>query len=351
MKIADLAPIIATVASGSRLEIKHAKKQLEGFFHYTNRRSINDHQMSVLVQTVRAAYQDAPSTNQAALLHVLSYLVWHAVLNRQNELLEFIFLALDNDSGTVRLAAVNLADNAFRIAFVLSEDDFLYRKQISPEVLRHNRQTVRRFYRSLINHSRKERAKLSLREREKEYLDDLAPSKFKSYQLAAHRVAFYHPPVEKVLREAGHDLEQEIMPYNYDDYETMSPEETSFFEEVAKDMDNLAHGKVSRLHHQPETATEIEQKRSDIEQRLKIFLHQAGSPFQVADVAALINNEQTARDFGAMIQILSNSIPPIMFEEFVSLISDAWNYFPHQCLGGLSPAQKVLEMRLSDINT
>ena len=32
-------------------------------------------------------------------------------------------------------------------------------------------------------------------------------------------------------------------------------------------------------------------------------------------------------------------------ENVLELVSDAWNYFPHKALGGLSPADKTLEYR------
>ena len=32
-------------------------------------------------------------------------------------------------------------------------------------------------------------------------------------------------------------------------------------------------------------------------------------------------------------------------ENVLELVTDAWNYFPHKVLGGISPAEKLLEYR------
>jgi len=47
---------------------------------------------------------------------------------------------------------------------------------------------------------------------------------------------------------------------------------------------------------------------------------------------------------------LESSLSLTGLSNVLELVTDAWNYFPHKTLGGLSPAEKLLEYERIDKN-
>ena len=71
----------------------------------------------------------------------------------------------------------------------------------------------------------------------------------------------------------------------------------------------------------------------------------AKSDFEFEDVKELIYHEQETHDFQDIISLFDTGHGKIELEELLKTINDAWNYFPHRILNGLSPVEKLLEYR------
>jgi len=84
-------------------------------------------------------------------------------------------------------------------------------------------------------------------------------------------------------------------------------------------------------------------KRKEIESRLENLLKETKSDFDLDDIKELIYNEEDKSDLNKLILMFSTEHDITELEKTLALISDAWNYFPHKILGGLSPAEKTLE--------
>jgi hypothetical protein len=82
-----------------------------------------------------------------------------------------------------------------------------------------------------------------------------------------------------------------------------------------------------------ESKQQILTRRKEIEQELVEMLRETESNFSLQHVRDAIFHEEETDDMMKVVE-LSN---------ILELVTDAWNYFSHETLGGKSPAEKALE--------
>lgn len=92
-----------------------------------------------------------------------------------------------------------------------------------------------------------------------------------------------------------------------------------------------------------ETKQEIVQRRKEIEQELVALLRETESDFSLEDIKDVIYNEEDSDDLIEVIAMFDRGGDASELENILELTNDAWNYFPHKLLNGLSPAEKALE--------
>lgn len=90
---------------------------------------------------------------------------------------------------------------------------------------------------------------------------------------------------------------------------------------------------------------QILERRQEIEQELSAFLKETGSDFSLEHIKEIIYNEEGTDDLTNIIAMFDTGQRAAELENIIETVNDAWNYFPHKILGGLSPAEKVLEYR------
>ena len=92
----------------------------------------------------------------------------------------------------------------------------------------------------------------------------------------------------------------------------------------------------------PESKQEILKRRKEIEQELAEMLKETKSDFELADVLDAIYEEEENDDMTKIIAMFDNG-DMSQLSNVLELVTDAWNYFPHKALGGISPSEKSLE--------
>jgi len=92
-----------------------------------------------------------------------------------------------------------------------------------------------------------------------------------------------------------------------------------------------------------ESKKQILERREEIEQDIIDLLSRAESDFTLDDVKEIIYNEEDQDDLTKAISMFDTGKIPNELENILELTNDAWNYFPHKILKGLSPAEKILE--------
>ena len=88
---------------------------------------------------------------------------------------------------------------------------------------------------------------------------------------------------------------------------------------------------------------QILERRKEIEQDLVEMLKETKSDFTLDHIRDVIYNEEDNDDMMKVVAMFDRGGDATEFENVLELVTDAWNYFPHKVLGGISPAEKLLE--------
>ena len=91
-----------------------------------------------------------------------------------------------------------------------------------------------------------------------------------------------------------------------------------------------------------ESQQQILERRKEIEQELLDMLKETKSDFTLDHVRDVIYNEEDNDDMQKIIAMFDDGDLENL-SNVLELVTDAWNYFPHKLLDGLSPAEKLLE--------
>lgn len=92
-----------------------------------------------------------------------------------------------------------------------------------------------------------------------------------------------------------------------------------------------------------ETKEEILERRKEIEQELIDMLRETESDFAPKDIKDAIFNEENRDDFMHVVAMFDRGGDASELSNVLELVTDAWNYFPHKALGGISPAEVLLK--------
>src|SRR3989338_7409291 len=84
-------------------------------------------------------------------------------------------------------------------------------------------------------------------------------------------------------------------------------------------------------------------RRKEIEQELTDMLKETESEFTLDHVRDAIFHEEDNEDTMKVGAMFDRGGDASELSNVLELVTDAWNYFPHKILGGVSPAEKLLE--------
>jgi hypothetical protein len=94
-----------------------------------------------------------------------------------------------------------------------------------------------------------------------------------------------------------------------------------------------------------ESEKQILARRKEIEQELSEMLKETGSDFELKDIKGVIYNEEGSDDLTKIIAMFDRGGGATELENILEVAGDAWNYFPHKIIGGISPAEALLKYR------
>ena len=75
------------------------------------------------------------------------------------------------------------------------------------------------------------------------------------------------------------------------------------------------------------------------------MLKETKSDFGLDDIKEIIYNEDGQDSLTDIIAMFDTGQGAAELQNALELVNDAWNYFPHKVIDGLSPAEKLLEYR------
>jgi len=91
------------------------------------------------------------------------------------------------------------------------------------------------------------------------------------------------------------------------------------------------------------TKKQILERRKEIEKELLKMLKETKSDFGLDDIKEIIYNEDGQDSLTDVIAMFDTGQDAVELQNVLELVNDAWNYFPHKCLNGLCPMEKILE--------
>jgi hypothetical protein len=86
---------------------------------------------------------------------------------------------------------------------------------------------------------------------------------------------------------------------------------------------------------------EILIRRKQIEEQLEAMLKETESSFSLHDIKDAIFHEEDNDDMTKVIAMFDRGGDASELSNILELVTEAWNYFPHKILNGLSPAEKI----------
>ena len=92
-----------------------------------------------------------------------------------------------------------------------------------------------------------------------------------------------------------------------------------------------------------ESKQKILERRKEIEKELLDMLKETKSDFGLEDIKEIIYNEDGQDSLMDIIAMFDTGQDAAELQNVLELVNDAWNYFPHKVIGGLSPSEKLLE--------
>ena len=87
---------------------------------------------------------------------------------------------------------------------------------------------------------------------------------------------------------------------------------------------------------------ELENMRAEIRTDLEELIEEKESDFDADDILAVIYDEEDNDDYQELVKMIDTGVTELSRDD-LDLLTDAWNHFPHKALGGISPAEKILE--------
>ena len=92
-----------------------------------------------------------------------------------------------------------------------------------------------------------------------------------------------------------------------------------------------------------ESKQQILERRKEIEQEFSEMLKETESDFTLDHVRDAIYNEEDNNDMMKVVAMFDRGGDASELSNVLELVTDAWNYFPHKVLGGISPAEMILK--------
>jgi len=92
-----------------------------------------------------------------------------------------------------------------------------------------------------------------------------------------------------------------------------------------------------------ESKQQILARRKQIERELVDMLKETESDFSLQHVKDAIFHEEETDDMIKVVAMFDRGGDASELDNILELVSDAWNYFPHDALNRKSPVEKALE--------
>ncbi len=91
------------------------------------------------------------------------------------------------------------------------------------------------------------------------------------------------------------------------------------------------------------TPSEFKNEKKQAEEDIVEMLKETESDFTLEDVKEVIYNEEDSDDYQHVVAMFDRGGDSVELQDILDVVTEAWNYFPHKALNGLSPKEKTME--------
>lgn len=282
----DLHRLLSTLMTGSREEFKKAKKEIGSLWHReTKAFQANAH---VALEFLPKFDQIENITNKEAFASGLKLFFLALGDDHFETLKDFTLKVIQHENGHVLEAIRNTADWLY-CSLTSRMNPFMY-----PEGKKLTDKQKTEQYEKYVKDIETLIDKYDMRGENVEFIEEMKPSINKSLQQLWSRLTESH--AYRKLREATRSIPPEILI-----------------------------------------------KRKQIEEELASMLEETESIFSLQDVKDAILHEEDNDDMMKVVAMFDRGGDASELNNILKLVTDAWNYFPHKILNGLSPAEKLLD--------
>lgn len=304
--------LIQIIKTGGREEVKEAQKQIEKFWHdvYIPHRKKGRKAFVIFLDETKKFEEIKDINHQAYFINTLRWPFWAIGEEYFEEWADFILRYIQHPSGKIRQAILSATEY---LALDIMDDYKEEKKKIEK-----NRERFFEFvYRVEQLLEKYEDPKFN----RYKYIDSMPPSVYKSLQYLI---------TEKLLRtERYENLYKDFLRKKFG-----APRQTSIQASPFGEAEKI----VARQ--------KILKKREQVEQELINLLKKTKSDFTLNHIKDIIYNEEETGDLVKIIAMFDRGQGLLKMDNILQVINEAWNLFPHRCLDGLSPEEKLLEYRM-----
>lgn len=309
--------LIAKIKTGNRKEVIEAQKKIESYWHGIchplSKKKIKKYE--VFLDEIEYFDEIKDIDHQAYFINTLKWPFFIIGAKHFRFFSDFIIKCIQNPSGKIRQAILHATD-WLTMGTDIEIPQYLTRK-FSQEDLALIKKNKELYFEFVWEVERLIEKYDEPRFKKYKYIDQMPSSIYKSLQYLV---------AERLLRTEKYEaMYQDFLRQRYGGPVPKRPFS-------AADQVKLI---IARQ--------QILMKRKEIGNELTELLKETKSDFTLGDVKEAIYNEEDSDDIMKVVAMFDRGGDASELENILELISDAWNYFPHKILGGLSPAEKLLE--------
>ncbi|MDA3839876.1 MAG: hypothetical protein PF572_02195 [Patescibacteria group bacterium] len=310
-----LKNLIQTITTGTPAEVKVAQKQVKKFWHdfYIPNRKEGRLAFRVFLEKIKTFDQIKDIDHQAYFINTLKWPLWGGVGEDYfEEWAEFFLKHIQNSSGKIRQAVICATEYLIHDLRLDRKRDFeiirsqgLERKEFEKIV----ESNITRFGNFVMDVEDLIDRNFEARFKKYKYISSLPVSVYKSLNILITEVLF----------------------------------RSDYYKSIYQDFLNGLRAKRKGFESPKLTNIEILERRREMEENLAELIKRTNSVLTMEEIKEMIYNED-GQD--CMRKLMANFMKDQGIEQINKdwqIVSSAWNYWPHKKLGGLSPAEKVLE--------
>jgi len=309
-----LKNLIEIIKTGSPADVKLAQKQVEKFWHdyYIEHRQEGQLAFEVFLEELKTFEQIKDIDHQSYFINVLKWPLWAIGEEHFEEWADFLLANVQHPSGKIRQAVVRATEYLIHDLRLDLEYDFeIIRSQglkfeECKKIVENNKARFGNFVMTV-----------------EDLIDRSFEPRFKKYKYISSLPIGVYKSLNNLMAEA-------LLPGDYQ-------------KSLYQDFLNGLRAKRKGLEPPKVSQVEILRKKRVAEEEVGDLIELMGCGLSLEEIKDIVYNEDGNESMRKIILSFDQGQDIDEMNRILQIISNAWNYWPHKKLNGLSPAEKLAE--------